>query len=367
MKILMATPQWLETKGGPTNYVFNLKRNLENLGQKVIIAAPDAKQFGDSSESRFKTIYRIFILLIKHQPDVIHIHGRLNYIVPAIVYKYLLRRLNLNIIFTFHTQPVWKGYLDNHIEPKKSYGLFNGSLGSLLLKFCNHRVSVSESIIKNINKHTHLRVLDCKVVPSGANEFIMDTEESENLRLQYNLTTDNLVISTIGVFSWDWKVAGHKLLLETLNNVKLRYPEVKLLIVGDGRYGGLLRDMVRNLNLDDNVIFLGYVESTAGVLSISDLYVHTGLNEGFPLSIVEAMIQGRAIIAVDQGGIPEVIFDGVTGLLTGIDSKELADAILKLAENRELAKELGGNAKKVALAELTWNNITTSYMKLYEG
>ncbi len=360
----MATPQWLETKGGPTNYVFNLKKNIESLGSKVIIASPESSQI---KESKYKSICRIFLLLIKNQPDVIHIHGRLNYILPAVVYKYICRRLNLNIIFTFHTQPVLKSYLEDKIKPKKSYGLISGTLGSFLLKLCDHRVSVSKSIMENINTYTYLKVLNYEVIPSGANVIEVDSDEFNKLRFKYNLNCSCLVISTIGVFSWDWKVAGHKLLLEALVIVKVKYPNLRLLIAGDGRYDEYLRGIVKELNLQKNVVFLGNIDSSACLLSISDLYAHMGLNEGFPLSIVEAMIQGKPIIAVNKGGIPEVITNGETGLLVDVDPNEIAFAIFKIIENNELSKTLSENAKKIALKELTWSKITSKYMKLYES
>ena len=358
----MATPQWLETKGGPTNYVFNLKKNLENLKNIVIIASPHLNK-----ESRFAFAIRILKTLIIQQPDIIHIHGRLNYIIPAVIYKFLMLKLNLKIIFTFHTQPIWRGYLDGENSPKTSYRLINGILGSFLLKFCSFRVSVCKSIVDNINNYTYLKVKDFKIINSGADDITVEEDEGKNLCQKYAINNrKNFIISTVGVFSWDWKVAGHILLIQALVKVKLIYPEVKLLIAGDGRYGLLLKKIVNDLRLESNVEFLGNIPSTAGILSISNIYVHMGLNEGFPLSLVEAMIQKKPIIAVNQGGIPEVISHRINGLLVNANSSDLASAIFEVIQNRELADELGSNARNKAILEYTWAEITKQYIKLYE-
>ena len=362
MKIFMATPQWLETKGGPTNYVFNLKKNLEDFNYTVIIASPNLNK-----ENRLSFAIRIFKKLIIHRPEVIHVHGRLNYIFPAVIYKYLMLKLDLKIIFTFHTQPVWMGYLDHEKSPKTSYRLLNGFIGSLLLKFCNYRVSVSKSIIDNINKYTHLRVKDFEIINSGADNIAVEENERIDLLQKYaDKRRKSFIVSTVGVFSWDWKVAGHILLINALLEVKLTFPYIKLLIAGDGRYGLFLRKIVKDLRLDSNVEFLGNIPSTAGILSISNIYVHMGLNEGFPLSLVEAMIQGKPIIAVNKGGIPEVISHRLSGLLVNANSSDLASAIIELIQNREFADELGSNARIKAIQDYTWVEITKQYIKLYE-
>jgi glycosyltransferase involved in cell wall biosynthesis len=101
--------------------------------------------------------------------------------------------------------------------------------------------------------------------------------------------------------------------------------------------------------MKDRVIFIGNVERNRLVnyYRESDICAVPSLYENFPNSVLEAMSCGRAVVASDTGGIPEVIEDGVSGLLvkTG-DAHELAEKIIRLLKDKDLRDSLGFNARK---------------------
>ena len=100
--------------------------------------------------------------------------------------------------------------------------------------------------------------------------------------------------------------------------------------------------MAHELGITDNVLFLGHCENVLEIVSLFDLLVACSLSEGLSLAIVEAMAQGKAVVATAVGGIPEVITDGKTGLLVPANSPDkLAHAITVILKDEGLREQLG--------------------------
>ncbi|MFZ3115584.1 MAG: glycosyltransferase family 4 protein [Syntrophales bacterium] len=365
LKIAMITPQWLGTKGGPTNYVKNLKLNLEADAHKVSILTSDYYP-GVNIFSTMPGLRDIQIIkhLIKISPDIIHIHGRLHYILSAGVYKHIFKA-KTKIIFTFHTQPQIEDYLSEGKKQKLPYTGLEGKIGSFLLNHCDVVASVSDSIIKNIKKYCDMKVTDYIVIQSGSNrtereEMICEAFKKKNVK-----ESSYPILSSIGVFSWDWKVLGHKITIEAINILKGKYPNITLLIAGDGPYREYLMKIVESLSLKDNVVFCGNMEDPSAILHVADFYVHMALNEGSPLAVIEAMRAKKTIIAANKGGIPEIITDGETGILIEPSAVNLANKLIELIENKEICSNIGMNAYMYAVQNLSWREITNLYISIY--
>lgn len=367
MKIALLTGQWLRTKGGPTNYVVNLARALENQGAKVTVLAAEpgagATQYRSSPLGRNLDIIRI---LSELRPDIIHIHSRLHLIPPALAYR-TLAGSRCPLVFTFHTQPSIRRYLEVSAPIPPSYGGIRGKLARILLRRCDAVAAVSDSIIRDLNAHFGMAIEKYSVIPSGSGSVDPDLAKLAELRAAHNLSGLKPVLATVGVCSWDWKAAGHQVAIESVGHLRGKYPNIGLIIAGDGQYREYLANLVRHLGLEKNVRFLGNVDRANEVLAAADLYVHMAMNEGSPLAVVEAMAAGKPIIAANLGGIPELIEDGVTGRLIDPNVGSLAQAAEGLISDRELAERLGKNAMRVAKSELTWDAVARSYSDLYRS
>jgi glycosyltransferase involved in cell wall biosynthesis len=365
LKVAMITPQWLNTKGGPTNYVNNLKIILENRSHKVCIVTSDRyPNVFIFSNYLFIRELQIVKILMSFTPDVIHIHGRLHYILPAVLYKKLYNE-SVKIIFTFHTQPRCKKYLNESEKVEIPYKGIQAKVGQFLLGFCNNITSVSKSLVEAINKNCDLKILNFKVIHAGAIITDGDEVDSDNQFRRYSLQDASTILSSIGVLSWDWKVAGHKIAIEAISLLKDRFPNIKLLIAGDGPYKQYLQDVAANLGVVKNIIFCGNVEKSATILRITDIYVHMALNEALGLVIIEAMQSRKAIIAAHLGGIPELIVNNETGVLIEPSAQNLANTLIELIEDKNKRESMGNNAYLYASQELTWQKITDEYLLLY--
>jgi len=183
-------------------------------------------------------------------------------------------------------------------------------------------------------------------------EHFAQVAPSEELRAQLGLTPDNEVIAVIARLT-PWK--GHMVLLDAFRAAHAERPQARLLVVGaptfwEESYLGELQQHAAQLGCAEAVRWLGFRDDIPDVLALCDLMVLPSVNEPFGIVIVEAMVAGKPVIANDSGGPPEIVADGVTGLIvqTG-QAGPLAEAILKLLSDPERAREMGRRGRERAL------------------
>lgn len=138
------------------------------------------------------------------------------------------------------------------------------------------------------------------------------------------------------------------LLLEAFAQVHQILPTAKLLLVGDFSGTPEYQAQVQNSSLRDAVIFVGAVpyDRLPAYYALADVFVLSSIYEGFGRVIVEAMAAGKPVISTDNEGSRELITPGKTGLMTPFDAGALAEGILSLLNNRDLARQMGVNARQ---------------------
>ena len=137
---------------------------------------------------------------------------------------------------------------------------------------------------------------------------------------------------------------GHRILLDALARTDLAH--AYLLVVGDGPLRDVLERQVANLGLSARVRFLGARRDLGNILAATDVFVMPSFWEGLPLAMVLAMGAGLAVVATRVAGIPEVVQDGVTGLLVPPgDSGELGAALSRVV-NGDTTRVLLGQAAR---------------------
>ena len=149
----------------------------------------------------------------------------------------------------------------------------------------------------------------------------------------------------------------------------LRAPGAQILLVGDGPQRPTLEREVRRLGIGDVVHFLGFVshERVPAVLAHADLLVLPSLYEELGTILLEAMWEGVPIVASRTGGIPDIVDDGVNGLLVSPgDSETLARAIDRLLSSPDLARRLGEAARERA-KRYDWEVLAERVLEAYRG
>jgi glycosyltransferase involved in cell wall biosynthesis len=138
---------------------------------------------------------------------------------------------------------------------------------------------------------------------------------------------------------------GIPVLLEAFAPLAHERPDLQLVIVGDGRERGELERLAQRLHIEHAVEFLGYQDAVESILVTFDLFVLPSLTEGIPLALLEAMGAGLPAVATAVGGVPEVIENGVSGVLVPPnDPLALRTAISSLLEHPDDRARIGANA-----------------------
>jgi glycosyltransferase involved in cell wall biosynthesis len=361
----MITPQWLRTKGGPTTTVYNLAQQMRALGHSVEILTseegPGALLFRERIVVRE---FQILRHLRKFHPQVIHIQGRIHYILSAWLYR-LLCSSTAKIVFTFHTQPRYQKYLPDAPEVRKPYTGLQATPAKFLLRRCDRITSVSKSLVESLNENSNLGISDYAVIPSGGSAISINPRDVEEFKAQHALESRHPILSTLGVFAYDWKVAGHQIAIEAVKILSGQFPCVRLLVVGDGTYRRYLVEVAKTLGVEENIIFCGSMDKPEIAVGLSDIYLHIGLNEGSPLAVVEAMFARKPIIAANRGGIPEIVTHNETGILVEPNPWALAEAVGYLISKPKERLRIAQNAFSYASKNLDWGLIAERYLVPY--
>jgi len=155
--------------------------------------------------------------------------------------------------------------------------------------------------------------------------------------------------------------------------VLARHPNTRFLIVGDNSVEELNRShyaevaaRLNELGIADRFIFTGHRDDVPRLIAAMDLCVLCTHREGFPLSILEAMAMGKPVVATWVGGIPEIVTNEVTGYLHQHgNSKELADALLRLIENPEEARRMGESAREIVMKNYSRQHFADEIAETY--
>ena len=172
-----------------------------------------------------------------------------------------------------------------------------------------------------------------------AAEPILAEAEPQYLRQQFAIPAHVPIIGTIGRLTAQ---KGHVYLLQAVKQVSAAFPEVRVVIIGDGELRSELEAQAKQAGLAANLIFTGYRSDARKLLAGFDLFVFPSLWEGLGLVLLEAMALQKPIVASQVSAIPESVQHGHTGLLVPPQNPTaLAQAILTLLRNPELAHTMG--------------------------
>jgi glycosyltransferase involved in cell wall biosynthesis len=168
----------------------------------------------------------------------------------------------------------------------------------------------------------------------------MSSEDRANLAHQFGLDSRRPIIGLVGRLSEE---KGHQVLLSAVPRVLRYFPSTQFLFVGDGPLRRDLEQQIEQVGLTSSVRLVGFVDNVRKAMCLSDLMVQPSLSESLPLSILEAMAQGKAVVATDVGSIREAVVAGETGLLVPPqDPEALAEAMIVM---------LGDPSRRIAMGE----------------
>jgi len=153
--------------------------------------------------------------------------------------------------------------------------------------------------------------------------------------------------------------------LDVVSEIKTRGIEVEFFIAGDGELLDMCRERVAREDLP--VKILGWQSDIEKVLSAADVVILTSDNEGTPLSMIQAGMAGLPVVTTNVGSIPEIVLDGITGIITGLDVHEIANAIERLSCDPELRAKIGGFAQEFTTSNFGVQRLVIDHENLYRN
>lgn len=187
-----------------------------------------------------------------------------------------------------------------------------------------------------------------------------------NLRKELGFPAETKLIGMVANVR---QTKGHEFFVRAARQVSDAHPEARFLAVGDvdERIGQGLRELVRQLRLEDRFFFLGFKEDIPEILANLDVFVLSSTSEGFPLVVLEAMAAGKPVVVTRSGGPEEMIRDGRDGFLVPpADVDSLAAKISALLEDPGSAAALSHEARASITNKFSIIRMIDAYSALYE-
>lgn len=193
-------------------------------------------------------------------------------------------------------------------------------------------------------------------------------DDAGGLRERLGLSRTAPVVTIVGLVS---ERKGHRYFLEMAQQVLVSFPEAQFLIVGDdtpghGAYRYQMEQYAGELGVGKQVKFLGFRHNASDWIATSDVVALPTLQEGLPVSLVEAHACGKPVVATWVDGIPEIVEDGVTGILVPPrDTHALSRAMATLLADQSLRKRMGAAARDRAERLFSMNSYAENMKALY--
>ncbi len=305
----------------------------------------------------FHRAFQVANLLRKEKIDLVHSHGTVQMNVHL---RLAARWTGIPCISHIHINNVF-----NSNPLIRAYQVF---LDRWTSQFCYRLLAVSKAIKESLVQEGihHDRI---EVIPNGVDCDRLNCRMTRAEVFQrFKIDPDKRLITTIGRLCPN---KGQEEFLQGAKQVNEEMSDTAWMIVGkdlefDGKYEAKLKTLALDLGLDGQVIFTGYQGDPLSLLNACDFFVLPSRMEGMPLVILEAAALKKAVIASAVGGVPEIVQDGVTGILIPpSDPQALAVAMLKLLKAPQLAMDMGDAGFRRVRDHFSTSQMTHRILELY--
>jgi glycosyltransferase involved in cell wall biosynthesis len=399
--------------GGPARHVVWLTQGLKPEGYETLLVAGVVPPGEDdmsyiaataglqpftvpemSREISLKdavTIWKLFRLMRRERPDIVHTHtakagtvGR----VAGLMYRWLTpaalvgQPRRCSFVHTYH------GHVFHSYYGRLKTRLFLGIERSLARLVTNRIIVVSEQQRREINELFRVgRREQFTVIPLGIDmsAYALWQSGQTRLRAELNADDDQVLVGIVGRLT---EIKNHSLFLQAAALVRRNTAaNVRFVIIGDGNLRGDLEEQTKSLGLSEDVSFLGTRNDPEDFYPALDIVALTSLNEGTPLTLIEAMANARPVIATSVGGVVDLLgavipqdkrqdirqdgsVPGYQLCERGIsvargDAEGFAHGLARLIEDRELRTDLGARGLEFVTQNYAKERLLRDVSELY--
>ncbi len=324
-----------------------LTPKVEAEGYRVIpLKYGHDKSFEAASISEFLKIFKV------EKPDIVHTHSAFSAKLAAFLGGVKSR------IYTRHCTFDMPRKLTT-FPGKQINGFVNNTLATQIIAVAD---SAKDNLTETGVSEKKITVIVNGVLPLRE----VSDEEISALKVKLGIKDENFVC---GIAARLEHYKGHAYLLDTVKEIVGSHPEIKVLIMGRGSEEDALKAKARELGIEENVIFTGFITDLAPYYHVTDLCLNCSYGtEATSMALGEGMSLSIPCVVTSFGGNPYMVEDGVNGYLVPIkDSHAMAEAIVRIMEDPALAKELGRGARRMFEERFTAEAMTRKLEKIYDA
>ncbi len=333
--------------GGISTYIFESAAELQKNGFEICVLSAGGELEGLFAEHGIRTVSfpfrtksilsprlwscfpKILKFVREEKFDCIHAHTRVTQVLAHFL-----------------------SFLSGVPYVSTSHGFYRRRFGRKIFPSWGRRViAISSLVAEELEKthevaHSKIRVIFNGLNVAGRRKKILEQNPSE-IRRKLGIPENSFVIGSISRLVED---KGHRYLVEAVGKLKKKFPQVFLLIVGEGREKAALERLAKKAGLEKQSLFIASAVDISEFLSVMDVFVHPAtFREGFGLAMLEAMIAKVPVIATNIWSINTILRDRINGFLVEPkNASAIEEALRFVIQTPEMAGEVAQNAYELA-------------------
>ncbi|MDT3695927.1 MAG: N-acetyl-alpha-D-glucosaminyl L-malate synthase BshA [Ignavibacterium sp.] len=285
--------------------------------------------------------------------DLLHVHYAIPHAISAFLAKQIVKNKKLKVTTTLHGTDITLVGLEPSFLPLVKFSIEQSDGVTAVSRFLKEKTQTNYYIEKEID-----------IIPNFVDTEIFKKVSIDDCSFRKRIAPHN---EKILVHTSNFRVVKRvNDVIKIFNSVQKEIPS-KLLLVGDGPDRFECERLVRELNLTDNVKFLGKQDGLVEILSSSDLFLIPSQSESFGLAALEAMACGLPVISSSVGGLPELVKHNECGFISEIgDTDRMAKYSLDLLTNEKKYEVFSQNARSRAVSKFDKSIIVPMYEEHYK-
>lgn len=326
--------EWCTSQGWQVDYCSPDDEIVTECNRHYVIEIP-RKPF---SKDVFACIKELRKILIVNKYDIIHCHTPMGAAVARLAARKLFKKGKVKIIYTAHGFHFFKGA---------------GLLPWLVYFPVEKILSNYTNVIITINHEDYItakKYLNSKNLIEYMNGVGVDFEkfyplhsqdDKLELRRRYKINEDSFVLLYTAEFI---ARKNHKFLFDSFDKIKTKIPRIKLILAGKGELLEYFKNESKLHGFENEIIFTGYTQNVSDYCRLSDCLISSSLQEGLPISMIEAIATGLPVVCSKIRGHVDVISEGENGFLFDIgDTDKMVNSIVRLYESKSLRDTIKNN------------------------
>lgn len=298
-------------------------------------------------------VRRLSRLLRKERVDLIHAHQYTPFFYATAARAL---RVRLPVMFTEHGrhQPDY---------PRRKRMIYN----RLVLRRGDRVIGVGETVRRALIENEGIAPPRVSVIYNGIDLAAFETKNADRAaaRREIGVGPDDFVIAQVARLDY---LKDHATAVRTIARTAEQNRQARLVVVGDGPLRGEIEEQIARAGAGEFIRMLGLRRDVGRILAVADAFLLTSISEGIPLTVIEAMAAGLPVVSTAVGGVPEVIVEGETGLLSPAgDDQALAQALLALSADGELRARMGEAGRRRAREIFSEEQMHAGYRECYNG